>query len=141
MTELFSRKIVDEIGKNECKMLQNLLDHARFKKSDVNYDKAEAKLVIKLRRHGENSKGRKNIFGVRVWDNKIPPTLDCLLKINDIEHCNIRDDDSQNPQRLEVIVGSSFNNNDIYIGSFCDHENPYGIKLDVKRINITLEDV
>ena len=142
MTELFCRKIVDEIGKTERKMLHSLLDHSRFKKSDVNYDKAKGKLVIKLRRHRENSKGRKRILGLRVWDNRIPPTVDCLLTIKDIEHCNIRDEDPQNPQRLEIISGGLvFSNKEIYIGSFCDHENPYGIELDVKRINITLEDV
>ena len=139
---MFSMTIIDELTKTERKMLQDLLDHARFKKSDVNYDKTESKLIIKLRRHSENSKGRKRIFGIRVWDNIVPPTVDCLLTIKDIEHCDIRDGDPQNPQRIEIISGGlAFDNKQIYIGSFCDHENPYGIEIDVKRINIKLEDV
>jgi hypothetical protein len=98
--------------------------------------------MIKLKRYKEKTKARKKFLGLTIWCNTIRPTQESLLTIKDIEECNIRDDDPQNPKRKQVISGGvTVSGNDIYIGSFCDHENPYGISLKVKRINIGLEDI
>jgi hypothetical protein len=137
-------RIIGEISKSEKTQLKNLLDHAWFKKSDVHYDKSERKLVIRMKRHEEKSKGRKRIFGFCVWDNSVPPTKSCVLTIRGIEQCEIQDDDPKNQQRAEVITGGLMlnkNDKEIYISSFCEHENPYRITLSVKEFNITLKNI
>jgi hypothetical protein len=41
----------------------------------------------------------------------------------------------------EVIAGGIvFRDNEIYTGAFCEHENPYGITVKTRTVNITLED-
>lgn len=134
--------VVGKLGEIEKLWFDNLLDHAWLKKADVCYNQTERELVIRLERYAGKTKARKKFFGFVVWRNCIAPTQDSLLTIKDIEQCEIKDDEPNNPQREQVITGGLvFNDEEIYIGSFCEHENSYGITLKVKRINITLEDL
>jgi len=144
MKEKISVKILGEITESDKVRLKNLLDldHARFNKNDVIYDTAKNVLVIKLRRHEAKSKARKKILGIiACWDNRYEPTKTSVLTIKDIESCDIRDEDPENPYRQEVLTGSlHFQGNEIYFGAFCEHENPYGITVKTRTVNITLED-
>lgn len=127
------------ITKVEELWFRDILDHAWLKKTDVNYNQTDRTMVIKLIRHDAKDKAKKRFLGFTLWNNSIPPTRHSLLTIRDIEHCDIRDEDPKTPQCREVIIGGvAFDNDEIYIGSFCEHDNAYGITLKVKRINITL---
>jgi hypothetical protein len=144
MKEKLSVKILGEVTESDKSRMRNLLDlnHAWFYKNDVSYNAAENILVIKLRRHEANSKARKKILGFTVcWYNRYAPTKTGVLTIKDVESCDIRDDDPENPYRQEVITGGiHFLESKIYIGAFCEHENPYGITVKTRTVNITLED-
>lgn len=120
-----------------------LLDHARFSKDDVCYDESRKELVIRLRRHSQASKSRKKFLWLTVWDNSIPPDVDCVLTVKAVEECSIRDDDPDNPLRQEIISGGlgALAKGTMYIGAYCHHENPFGITVHVERVDITLEDV
>jgi hypothetical protein len=143
MKEKISIKILGEVTESDKVRLKNLLDldHARFNKNDVIYDTDKNVLVIKLRRHEAKTKARKKILGFTVWYNRILPTKNSILTIKDVESCDIRDEDPKNPHRQEVLAGGIvFQDDEIYIGAFCEHENPYGITVKTKTVNITLED-
>ena len=104
--------------------------------------RADGEIVIRLQRYAKKTKARKKILGFVIWRNSIPPTIDSILTIKDIEECRIRDDVAGNPKRETVITGGIvINNNEIYIGAFCEHENPYEINVKVKKINVILEDI
>ncbi len=144
MKEKISVKILGEITESDKARLKNLLDldHALFNKNDVSYDAAENSLVIKLRRHEAKTKARKKILGFTVWYNRYEPTKTSVLTIKDVESCDIRDDDPENPYRQEVLTDGIFfqGSKILYIGAFCEHENPYEITVKIKTLNITLED-
>jgi len=92
-------------------------------------------------RYGAKTKARKKILGFTVWDNRFAPTKTSVLKIKDVESRDIRDEDPKNPHMQEVIAGGIvFRDNEIYTGAFCEHENPYGITVKTRTVNITLED-
>lgn len=131
-----------KITKNEEIWFRSMLDHAWLKKRDVTYEQNDSTLLIKLTRHEQTSKARRKFFGLVIWNNAIPPTKQSLLIIRDVEHYDIRDEDPKIPQKQEVILGGvAFNNDEIYIGAFCEHENAYGITIKVKRLDISLEDI
>ena len=138
-------KIEGKISKDEELWFRSILDHAWLKKVAVTYNQTDKTLVIRLKRHDlKKSKAKKKILGFTIWNNNISPTIQCLLTIRDVEHCDIRDEDPKTPQKQEVIIGGvafDNDNNEIYIGSFCEHDNAYGITLKVKRINLTFEDI
>jgi len=144
MKEKLSVKILDEVTESDKVRLRVLLylDHAWFYKNDVSYNASENILVIKLRRHEVKTKARRKILGFTVWDNRYEPTKTSVLTIKDIESCDIRDDDPENPYRQEVITDGIFfqGSKILYIGAFCEHENPYEITVKIKTVNITLED-
>ncbi len=135
--------IQDKISKADYIMLHNVLDHAHFNKNDVFFDSDKNELVIKLKRYQKETKAHKKFLWIfSIWNNRIPPTVPCILKIKDVDNYCINDDDPENPLRQEIITGGLivFDNNLINIGSFCEHENPYDISIIPKRINITLID-
>lgn len=144
---LFSKEDLDitfkgNISKDEELWIRNILDHAVLKKGDVTYDQNNNLLRIKLMRHEKQSKARKKFFGLVIWNTCILPTKPCILTIKDIESCEIRDEDLKTLQYQEVIIGGiAFEDNEIYIGSFCERDNAYGITLKVQRINIILKDM
>lgn len=143
MKEKISVEILGEVTESDKIRLRNLLylDHAWLYKNDVSYNASENILVIKLRRHEAKTKARKKILGFTVWDNRYEPTKTSVLTIKDIESCDIRDEDPENPYRQELITGGlHFSGNEIYFGAFCEHENPYGITVKTRTVNITLED-
>lgn len=120
-------------------MFNRVLDHAWLKKTDLHYNESEKTLIIKLRRHDKKSKAKKKFLRFTIWINTIPPNIESILTIRDIESCNIQDKDRSSS---EVILGGiTFDNNEIYIGAFCEYEEPYNIMLKVNKINVTLEDV
>ncbi|MHC4641060.1 MAG: hypothetical protein ACYS32_05400 [Planctomycetota bacterium] len=119
-------------------LLPKLLDHSWFQKSDVIYDQSGRCVIINLKRY--NSIMR--FIGNLLWINIIPPTIRCVLTIKDVKSCEIRNEDPDNPHRQEVISGGLCFLEDkvLFIGSFCEHENPYDIRIKVRSVNVTLED-
>ena len=134
--------ITGKITKDDKTWFREVLNHAWLKKIDVSFKQQEKMLTIKLKRYEEGNKAKRKFLRFVIWDNSRPPTKDCLLTIRDIEKCDIYNNDPDTQQMQEVIIGGvAINDNEIYIGSFCQHENAYRITLSVKRINITLEDI
>ena len=116
-----------------------LLDHARLKKDDVSYDQSKGTFVIKMKRYNL----LRRLIGHFIWINSIVPQIECVLTIRDIAKCEIWDEDPRNPHRNEVIIGRLIieNENKIFLGAFCEHENPFHIIINTNRVNMTLEDV
>jgi len=116
---------------------RRILDHAWLKKSDIAYDSSAKEFVVKLKRHGAVMRA----VGSLVWLNWINPKSECVLTIKGVEECKIRDEYPGNPERETVVIGGLILEDDtVYFGSFCDHENPFDVTLRVSSINITLED-
>lgn len=120
-------------------LFRTILDHAWINRQNVSYNSSERILIIKLKRHDDKSKARKKFLGGIWWINTIPPNKQCVLTVRDIEDCKIRDEVTNKSHEI-IIGGIAFDENEIYIGAFCEYEEPYSITLKVKRINITLED-
>jgi hypothetical protein len=134
-----SIEIKGKIEKDRLAEFSEYLDHATLKKSDVNYNKAEGYLILKVERN-DYEKKKKTFLWFNIWVSGKYPTKHCILKVNDVESCDIRDEDIINKEDTILIGGVHVSDDEIYIGSFCEHENAYGITLKVKRINISLED-
>lgn len=119
-------------------LLSKLTDHSWFRKSDIIYDQSNRSAIIKLKRY--NSVMR--FIGNLLWINIIPPKIRCVLTIKEVKSCEIRDEDPDNPHREEVIsTGLCFlEDNVLFIGSFCERENPYYIRITTRSVNVTLED-
>lgn len=133
-------QITGKIDKDRLEQFSSIFDHALLNKSDVEYRQKESCLILKLERN-EYEKKKKKFLWFNVWIAGKYPSKKCILTIRDVESCSIRDEDDKTPQRQEVLMGGIYvNDNDIYIGSFCEYENAYGINLKVKRINISLQD-
>lgn len=136
-----SIEITGKIDRERMEQFSNILDHALLNKIDVEYRQKEGFLILKLKRN-EYEKKKKKFLWFNVWIAGKYPNKNCILTIRDIEKCNISDEDNKTSQKQEVLIGGVYiKENDIYIGSFCERENIYGISLKVKRINITLEDM
>lgn len=135
-----SIEIKGKIDKDRLAQFSDILDHALLRKSDVEYRKGEECLILGLERN-EYEKKKKKILWFNIWVAGKYPTKKCILTIRDIENCNIRDENHKTPQNEIVLIGGiHISDNEIYIGSFCEHENAYGITLKIKKINIVLED-
>ena len=141
--EDISLTIINKITKEEVRcrdILRNILDHAWLNRDDVNYNSSESILTIKLKRHDEISRAKNKFLGFTWWFNAISPNKQCVLTVRDIDSCEIRDDVPSKHQEI-IIGGIAFDGDKVYIGAFCEYEEPYGITLKVKKININLEDL
>lgn len=135
-----SIEIKGKIDKDRLAQFSDILDHALLRKSDVEYRKEEECLILRLERN-EYEKKKKKFLWFNIWLAGKYPTKKCLLTIGDIENCNIRDENFKASQNETVLIGGiCINSSEIYIGSFCERENAYGITLKIKKINIILED-
>ena len=134
-----SLEIKDQLDNYWKDYISYLLDHAVLNKSDVMYQESEGVLTLKLRRNLFEKK-RKKLFGLNLLVFDKHNTQKSILIIKDIENCIIRDEDRFNENEV-ILGGMSINGNEIYIGSFCEKENSYGITLKVKKLNIILEDI
>jgi len=135
-----SIEIKGKIDQDRLAQFSEILDHALLRKSDVEYRKEEKCLILRLERN-EYEKKKKKFLWFNIWRAGKYPTKKCVLTIRDIEDCNIRDENTGKPQNETVLIGGVYiNENEIYIGSFCERENSYSIILKIKRINVTLED-
>ncbi len=145
MSLLHKIMVSDMITTKERITFQRFTDHAWFNKEDVHYDSIKKVLVVKLKRHSENSKALKQFLRLRIWKNTVPPTINCVLTVKDVDSCIIKDDDPQNQKVITgglVVFGTNTPfNNTVAMGSFCDRENPYCITIKINKINITLEDI
>lgn len=130
-----------KIGKDQLEQFSDILDHAALVKSDVKYQQSDNCLTLKLERN-EFEKKKKKFLWFNLWAAGIYPTKKCILIIRDVDICNIRDEDPKTTEKQKVLIGGvHFSDNKIYIGSFCERDNAYGITLKIKRLNITLEDL
>ncbi len=131
-----------ETSAQKIKKLSDVLDHAVLNKKDVKYTEKGNFLELELQRNLYEEK-RKNFLGFNIWLANRYPTKKCILTIKNIINITVRDEDPDNPDRDHVVIGgiSISEKNDIYVGSFCEYENPFGITLKVKSIDITLEDM
>lgn len=136
-----SIEIKGKIDKDRLAQFSDILDHALLRKSELEYRKEEGYLILRLERN-EYEKKKKKFLWFNIWVGGKYPTKKCILTIRDIEDCNIRDENLKTPQNETVLIGGVYiNDNEIYIGSFCERENAYGITLKIKKINIILEDI
>lgn len=143
-TEKLDLVIQGKINKFDKKHLRDILDHAIFNKSDVCFNSLRREFSLKLQRHSVTRRAKKNFLGLTFWDNSIKPNIPCVLIIKDAETIKIHDEDPDNLQRQEVISGGLIikdSDNEIFIGSVCQHENPYWIIIKVGSINITIRDI
>lgn len=130
----------EDLRKHILSVIEELLDHATFRKEDVKYD-GSGSLEMLLRRNMFEKK-RRHFLWFRVWVSARDPSCVCLLKVNDVVSCQVRDDDPTIPQKQEVTIGDIvFDDREIHINSFCGRDNDYAITLHVKRINVILRDL
>lgn len=126
------------LGKEERSRLSQtlgLLDHARLNKTEVEYSPQERRVVIYLNRLGWRE---KRILWTRFRIGEPKESTRCRLIIWDVEQMEVHD---EHPERTEVSVSVEAQEDEIYIGSSCEHGNGFGITLKVKGINFSLDDV
>ncbi len=136
-----NEKIVGTIHENMTRFFMEIFDHAWLKKSDVQYFGDEKRVIVKLRRHGPNSKGRRKWFGLKVWNNSFAPDIQCKLEINNVLDYKVNDEDPDNYSREEVIIGLKITNTEVYVGSYSYHENPFDVKIAVEKPSILIHDL
>ncbi len=135
-------EIIDPIDENKKHYFRYVFDHSWLKKSNFLYYKDENRLNFELRRHGPESKARKRIIGLRVWDNRFTPDIRCNVEIDNVLDCVIRDEDPANPKREEVLIGGVIiDNSEIYLGSYSFHENPFDVTIKIGSLKIRIRDL
>ena len=129
-------KLCDFYTKEELNKLNAKLDHSIFRKGDINF--SNDTLFLKL---DANVNNEKNSI-IKIWWPKKYRIQPINLIIRSVINWSVRDEDKQKSSQQEVIIGGiSICRNEIYIGSFCEHDNQYGISIKVNKIDIELEEL
>jgi hypothetical protein len=114
------------------------LDHGIIKKTDVVY--RNNTLILKISRNLFPARKRRFPFPGVWWKGRYP-TVESQLTIENVEDYEIRNED-KDPRDNEVVIGGlSLRGNKIYIGSFCEQDNAYGISVRVSKTSIELKDI
>ena len=118
-----------------------LLDHSLLYKKDIIYDEEKKILNLYLKRNDFSPILRKmSIFST--WTREKFKKIDCKLSINNVIKYLINDDVLFDKADEEIIIGGiTFDEEGLYIGSWCLYERGFEIIIEVDKIFISLEDI